>query len=176
MTGKLFLGLMIIFWANNVQAASLFYKHNFDLTQSNSEPALIAQVNLNAQPNLNAQANLIAQVQFSEEKINSYARAVLAIEMKRAEILQRAMSSADWSVAAQKASARGVNVCDMTKEEQNSTIQSLCRELFNFAEQERRRNGFEKNSEFNQMTRALQQDGQLQERIRRKMSEFSGNR
>jgi Domain of unknown function (DUF4168) len=160
MTAKWVLALLVLFWANNVQANPLIGKQGYLVAQTN-QASPITQ---------------IAQAQFSEEKINNYARAVLAIEMKRAEILQRAMSSSEWAIAAQKASARGITVCDMSKEEQTTMIQALCKELFSFAEQERRRQGFEKNSEFNQMTRALQQDNQLQERVRRKMSELTGNK
>jgi len=154
MAARLVLALLVLCWANPVQAELPLHRYR----------------------GLVAQNTLIAQIQFSEEKINNYARAVLAIETKRAEILQRAMSSSEWAIAAQKASARGITVCDMSKEEQTTTIQTLCKELFSFAEQERRRYGFEKNSEFNQMTRALQQDTQLQERVRRKMSELTGNK
>jgi 4-hydroxyphenylpyruvate dioxygenase-like putative hemolysin len=108
--------------------------------------------------------------------VNSYAKAAYAIEVKRTEVWKRALGTADYAAASQKATAKGVTICDMTKEEQAPTIQALCKELFNFAEQERRRNGFEKNSDFNQMTRALQQDSLLQERIRRKIAELSGSK
>ncbi|MDX1976884.1 MAG: DUF4168 domain-containing protein [Pseudanabaenaceae cyanobacterium bins.68] len=117
-----------------------------------------------------------AQVKFSEEKITSYAKAAHAIEQKRTEILQRATSSPDWTVVSQKATARGLNVCDLAKEEQTGVIETLCRELFDFAQQERRRNGFDSNSEFNQMTRALQQDRILQEKVRRKIAEQGAGR
>lgn len=119
---------------------------------------------------------VLAQSKFSEEKITNYARAAHAIEQKRTEILQRATSSPDWAVVSQKANARGLNICDLAKEEQTGAIQSLCRELFIFAEQERRRNGFDTNSEFNHMTRALQQDRTLQERVRRRLAEQGAGR
>jgi len=154
MAKKFILILFILFWAKGAQGAQadpMFIKQNLYISQAN-------------------------QTQFSEEKVSKYAKAAYAIEVKRAEILQRALGTPDYAAASQKAIAKGVTICEIAKEEQTTTIQSLCKELFNFAEQERRRNGFEKNSEFNQMTRALQQDSQLQERIRRKMLELSGNK
>ncbi|MEE3716566.1 DUF4168 domain-containing protein [Tumidithrix elongata RA019] len=119
---------------------------------------------------------LLAQAQFTEEQINRYAGAVNAIEKKREEILRRAKNSQGWSTVAQTADSKGVDVCSLNQSEQPADIQSLCRELIDFSEQEIRKYGFSNNREFNQLTVTQQQDPSLQGRIQARMLQLRGYR
>ncbi|AFY74895.1 hypothetical protein Syn7502_02973 [Synechococcus sp. PCC 7502] len=104
-------------------------------------------------------------VQFSDDQIRRYAGAASAIEKKREEVWRRARSYEGWTSLKSKADTQGVTVCGLKKSEQPPVIQSLCGELFEFSEQEIRRNGFSTNRDFNQITQAQQQNNQLQRRI-----------
>jgi hypothetical protein len=121
-------------------------------------------------------AQTIAQVQFSEDQVNRYAGAVNAIEKKREEILRRAKNTQEWSAVAQIADSKGVDVCSLNPSEQPAVIQSLCRELIDFSEQEIRKYGFSNNREFNQLTVNQQQDPSLQGRIQGRILQLRGYR
>jgi hypothetical protein len=118
----------------------------------------------------------MAQAQFSEDQVNRYAGAVNAIEKKREEILRRAKNTAEWSSVAQTADNKGVDVCSLSPSEQSASIQGLCKELFDFSEQEIRKHGFSNNRDFNQLTVTQQQDPSLQGRIQGRILQLRGYR
>ncbi len=119
-------------------------------------------------------AQLFAQSngQFSDDQIRRYAEAAAVIEKKRDEVWRRAKGYEGWNSLTSRAEAQGVTVCGLKKSEQPPIIQGLCSELFEFSEQEIRRRGFSSNREFNQITQAQKQNGQLQKRIQFEILEF----
>jgi hypothetical protein len=117
-----------------------------------------------------------AQAQFSEDQISRYAVAAEAIEGKRDEVLRRAKNNQGWGSVARLAETRNIYVCDLSPSEQPDFLRSLCGDLINYSQEAIRRNGFTNNSEFNQITKAQQQDGQLQRRIQMKIVQMRGGR
>jgi len=112
-------------------------------------------------------------VQFNDDQIRRYAGAATAIERKRDDVWRRAKAYEGWTNLKSKADVQGVTVCGLKKSEQPPIILSLCSELFEFSEQEIRRNGFSSNRDFNQITQAQQQNNQLQKRIQAAILELS---
>jgi Domain of unknown function (DUF4168) len=117
-----------------------------------------------------------AQPQFSEDQISRYAIAAEAIETKRDELLRRAKNNQGWASVARQAESRNIAVCELSASEQPDFLRSLCGELFNYSEQTIKRNGFPSNREFNQLTQAQQQNGQLQRRIQEKIVQMRGGK
>ncbi len=112
-------------------------------------------------------------LQFSDDQIRRYAGAASAIEKKRDDVWRRAKTYEGWASLKSKADTQGVTVCGLKKSEQPQVITSLCAELFEFSEQEIRRNGFSTNRDFNQITQAQQQNSQLQKRIQGEILELT---
>ena len=115
-----------------------------------------------------------AQSQFSDDQVSRYAMAAEAIETKRDEVLRRAKNHQGWASVARQAESRNIAVCELSPSEQPDFLRGLCGELFNYSEQAIRRNGFPSNREFNQLTQAQQQNGQLQRRIQEKIMQMRG--
>jgi type II secretory pathway pseudopilin PulG len=113
-----------------------------------------------------------SQTSFSEADIAHYAKAALAIETKRQQVYSSAKKLPEWSAIANRAESQGVKVCDL-REELPGSIQSVCNELINFSQQVIRDNAFRGNADFNRITRAQQQDDQLQRRIQGKIMELN---
>lgn len=103
-------------------------------------------------------------ITFSQEQLVRYVQAVRSIERKRAEILRQAKNSQAWAVSVQLAEQTNRDVCAVPHQQQPESIQLLCKQLFEFSEQEIRRHGLT-NREFNQITIAQRQNPQLQGRI-----------
>lgn len=135
---------------------------------------LLCLVILGGMPSLSVYAQTISQstTQFSDDQIRRYAGAASAIEKKRDDVWRRAKAYEGWTSLKTKADSQGVTVCGLKKSEQPQVIQSLCSELFEFSEQEIRRNGFSSNRDFNQITQVQQQNNQLQRRIQLEILEL----
>lgn len=114
-----------------------------------------------------------SQTSFSEADIARYAKAALAIETKRQQVYANAKKLPEWSAIANRAESQGVKVCDLRPEELPSSIQSICNSLIDFSEQVVRNHEFRGNADFNRITRAQQQDDQLQRRIQGKIMELN---
>jgi hypothetical protein len=134
---------------------------------------LLCLVILGGMPSLSVYAQTSSQSQFSDDQIRRYAGAASAIEKKRDDVWRRAKAYEGWASLKTKADSQGVTVCGLKKSEQPQVIQSLCSELFEFSEQEIRRNGFSSNRDFNQITQTQQQNNQLQKRIQLEILELA---
>jgi hypothetical protein len=130
-------------------------------------------VHAQAVAQLNTQLNAQLNTQFNDDQIRRYAGAASAIEKKRDDVWRRAKAYEGWNSLTNKAEAQGVTVCGLKKSEQPPVIQTLCGELFDFSEQEIRRNGFSSNRDFNQITQAQKQNNQLQKRIQAEIIELN---
>jgi hypothetical protein len=111
----------------------------------------------------------------SDDEVTRYAKAVLAIEGKRRQIYADAKGLPEWNSVSQKASSKGVNVCDLSQAELPGNIYSLCQQLFKASQTEVSRYGFD-NSTFNRITQAQQRDRQLQQRIQTQMVQINNSR
>lgn len=116
-----------------------------------------------------------AQANISDDEVNRYAKAVLAIEGKRRQIYADAKGLPEWGNISQQAATKGVNVCDLSQTELPGNIYSLCQQLFKASQTEVSRYGFD-NTTFNRITQAQKRDRQLQQRIQTQMVQINSNR
>ncbi|NJK35947.1 MAG: DUF4168 domain-containing protein [Oscillatoriales cyanobacterium SM2_2_1] len=112
---------------------------------------------------------------FSEDQLNRFVQATNVIERRREDVLRRAKRQEGWREVAQLAESRGVNVCDLERREQPKFLQELCQELFTYSEQELRRLNLS-NRDFNQMTRAIERDQQLQVMVQNRLLQLRDRR
>ncbi len=113
-----------------------------------------------------------ARGEYTDDQIERYTKAVMAIENKRLQVYASAKRLTEWRTISNLAGNRNAYICNLDDTDLTDSLQSLCRDFFSYSRQVVKSHGFDP-ATFNRMTRDQQTNTKLRDRIQAKMIELS---